>query len=748
MVSWDRALIGRAGYYIRLAISPSNDSEVLVANSSFLHSTDGGETFRTEPWGGDNHDIWIDPQNADRFAITHDGGMSITQQHGRSIQRVTLPIGQMYHVAVDNQIPYYVYTNMQDDTTMRGVSTGPEGSGLRAALPLWEHGIGGCESGFTVPDWSDPNIVWATCYANEVTRYDAKMKRARSVSPWMHTLDSPPNDAKYRCHWSPPLAVDPFEHNTVYYGCQVIFRTTNGGVSWSVISPDLSTGDPKHVVPSGGIVGDNLGQFYGEVVFAIAPSELQKGLIWAGTNDGQVWYSKDAGGNWTNVSKNIAGLPAMATITKIEPSHFDAGTAYVVADLHLEDDRTPYIFKTTDWGKSWTKISDGLPRHSLGYARSFAEDPNQKGVLFAGTGNGFFYSIDDGGHWTAVDAGLPHAPVTWIAVQKNFRDVVVSTYGRGVYILDDVTALEQMAQGKSELFAPRAAYRFARSGRAFVNFSLKAAARGPVMAEVLDAQGKVIRTLRSQGRAGLNRLSWDLRYEAPRLVALRTAAPENPNIWDEPRFRGQDSRKVTHWGLQQAEVGPMAAPGKYTVRLTVEGQTYTQPLEILRDPTSPATDADLTAQVRVLLKIRDDISASSDMVNRMEWMRKQIETVKKSLSGDVLKAYEEMDRKILDVETKILERAQMNSDDKYFVEAYKVYMNLIWLNGVVGTGAGDVAGGADWGPTETSLAILNTIEKDLEVAKAEYGKLLSTEVPAFNKMVAEKGVTPLAVGTK
>jgi photosystem II stability/assembly factor-like uncharacterized protein len=752
VVSWDRALIGRAGYYIRLAVSPANENEVMVSNSAFHVSTDGGETFRNVGWGGDNHDIWIDPKDPDRFVITHDGGMNITQQHGRSFQRVSLPIGQMYHVAVDNQVPYFVYTNMQDDSTMRGVSTQPEGDSSRRGGQSWEHALGGCESGFTYPDPTDPNIIWATCYGNEVTRYDARIKRARSVSPWLHTLDSPPNDAKYRCHWTPPLAIDPFDHNTVYYGCQMVLRTTNSGMSWSEFSPDLSTRDPAHVVPSGGVVGDNLGQFYGEVVFAIAPSEIQKGLIWAGTNDGKVWFKKE-GADWKDVTPKLAGVPPLGTISKLEPSHFDPGTLYVALDLHNMDNRDPFILKTTDFGATWTRVESNLPKGPLAYVRAVAESPNKKGLLFAGTGNGFYYSLDDGGHWTQLQAGLPQTVVTWIATQKNFHDVVVSTYGRGIYVLDDVSALEQMSGANpqtTQLFAPRQAYRFVRNGRAPVSYWLAAAPRGPVQIEILDSKGAVIRQVRSQGRAGLNRANWDLRYDPPRLVALRTTPEENPHIWEEPRFRGAESRQVTHWGLAQAEVGPIAAPGKYSVRLTVDGQTFTQPLTLVKDPASPATDADLDALLQMQLKIRADINSTSDMVNQLEWLRKQVQDLAKMArsqrTDDLLKMVDDMEKKMLAVETRLLEKAQMNSDDKYFVEAYKVYMNLIWLNGEVGTGAGDVAGGADWSPTETSRSMLLSIERDLEAAKVEYKSLLDRDVPAFNKAIAEKGVTPITTG--
>jgi hypothetical protein len=799
-ISWARALIGRAGYYIRIAVNPQNPDDVHVLNSGYHHSTDGGKTFGGAGGGGggcgDCHDIWIDPKDGRRFVLTDDGGARINSSSGS--QSVRLPIGQMYHVAVDNRVPYWIYSNRQDDGTMRGPSTvseetgngrltdqvqaptegaqpaGRGGRGGRAGQPAagqpgvpaaagggggrgrggpqlaWQGGIGGCESGFTLPHPSDADIVWASCYGNEVTRFDNRVGRARSVSPWIHTLDSEPNKAKYRCHWTPPLAIDPFDGG-VYYGCQVVFKTIDQGQSWKAISPDLSTRDPSKVVSSGGIVGDNLGQFYGEVVFAIAPSPIQKGLVWAGTNDGKLWYMKDGGasGQWTDVTKNITGLPAWASVSEIWPSTFNAGTAYVAFDAHNNDDRKPYVYKTTDFGATWTKISGTLPAgHPLDYTKSVAENPNRKGMLFAGTGHAFYYSMNDGATWTQFKNGLPAAPVTWITVEPRYHDVVISTYGRGLYILDNLTLLEETGQttppapgSAAKLYPPRAGLRQARTGAVEFMYSLPGPTAGPLPMEILDESGQVIRQMNVMGNAGLNRAAWDLRYEPPKVVQLRTTPKENPHVWEEPRFATRDTRPITHWGIQGAQTSaPIAAPGKYTVRFTANGQTMTQPFVIVKDPAIPSPDEDLVASTKIQIKVRDDLSLASDLTNRLEVVRRQIEDQLKASRGkaDVEKALTEFDRKLLDVELQLITRSDMQSDDKYYPEQYKVYMNLIWFNGGIGNGAGDVSGGAEYRPTNAAVEVLAEIERDLAAAKSAFDKVMSTDLPAFNKAMGGK----------
>ncbi|MBU3078533.1 WD40/YVTN/BNR-like repeat-containing protein [Sphingomonas quercus] len=755
--SWDRTLAGRAGYYIKIAVSPGDENKVYVASSNYHLSTDGGKTFEVRNWGGDNHDIWLDPKDPNHFAITYDGGVDITTVGGDGWRKTSLPIGQIYHVAVDDRIPYNFYGNMQDNSTMRGPSV-PFGStswGLGNAAG-WEHGMGGCESGWTVPEPGNPDVVWATCYGNEVTRWDARTRLARSVAPWLHTLSAAPGDSKYRCHWTAPLAIDPFDPKTVYYGCQMIFQTSNEGQSWKIISPDLSTQDPRRLGSSGGLVGDNLGQFYGEVVYAIAPSRKQKGLIWAGTNDGKLWYTLDGGGRWTDVTKNIAGMPAWGTIASIEPSSFDAGTAYVAVDFHINDNRDPYIYRTRDFGKSWTRIDATLPRGELAYVRNVAEDPNARGLLFAGTGAGLYYSLDAGDNWVRLKDGLPPSPVTWTVVQPRFHDLVVSTWGRGFYILPDISPLEQMsadlAAGRAtpdvRLFDPRPTYRLPRGQAAYVDFMLKKSPAEPVRVEILGQDGSIIRTLTHPGKAGLNRIMWNLRYDSLSTALLRTLPPENPHLWDEPRFKNNhEYRTVTQWGLPARQSGPLVPPGLYQVRLTANSQTRTASIEIMPDPNSPGSVAELAETTKLQLRLRDDVRQASDVINSIEWMRRQIEDMQPKIAGNarLSKAAAAFDARLQSVEYELLNKDMAPSDDKYYLSAYKVYFNLMWTYAGLNGNVLDVAGAAEQKPTDTAVNLVALIEKDLRASVDHFAALNAKDVPAFNRLLTSQHMPPLSL---
>ncbi len=769
VVSWDRSLIGRAGYYIRLGVNPEDADDVVVMNSSFHRSRDGGKLFPESGGCGDCHDVWFDPTDGSRYVLTDDGGARIFTSSGST--SVRLPNGQMYHVAVDNRVPYWIYGNRQDDGTMRGPSTNPEDTGngrLPGAAPAevpgrgrgagggggrgggggpaWETNLGGCESGFTQPQPDDANIVWGSCYGNKLTRWDARQGTARSVSPSMITFDAAPNLTKHRCHWTAPVAFDAFDPTTVYYGCEVIFKTSNEGQSWVEISPDLSTRDPRLIVESGGVVQDNLGQYAGAVVYAIASSARERGLLWAGTNDGKVWYTRDGGGNWVDVTANIPGMPSLGTISQIWPSTFDAASAIVTVDGHVNDDRRPYIYKTTDYGRTWTSLVGDLPTgHTLDYVMSVVENSNRPGMLFAGTGRAFYYSMDNGARWTRFKTGLPAAPVTWVVYEPRYHDVVVSTYGRGLFILPDVTVLEQTGQDvappAARLFTPRAGFRQARSGSADFVFSLAAAPTGPITMEIMNRVGDVIRTQNlSGGRAGLNKVTWNLLYEPAQMVEIRTTPPENSHIWEEPDFSGSEVRMVTHWGIGATTATPIAAPGMYSVRLTVNGQSFTEPFEVLKDPAIMASDADLVESTKMQARIRDAISETSGVVNRLEIIRKQIEDLIKQNPGkdDIEQPLMDLDALLVGTELRLVTRQDLRSDEKYFVDAYKVYMNLLWLGGAVGLGAGDEAGSADYKPRDVAYDILADQLQQLADAQTEFQRHLTVDLPAFNKKMAGK----------
>jgi hypothetical protein len=619
-----------------------------------------------------------------------------------------------------------------------GGGRGGGGGGANAA-PAQEN-MPSCESGYTYPEPNNHRFVWGTCYAAHVATYDELTGETRSVSPWIHTLDSDPVNLKYRCHWSPPLAIDWFD-NSVYFGCQVIFRTRDRGQNWEVISPDLSTKDPSRIRFSGGVIGDNLGQFYGAVVSAITPSRLQKGVVWAGTNDGKVWIMRD-GKNWIDLTKNVP-MPPWGIVRRIDASSFEPGMAYMAVDYHLVDNRDPYLFKTTDFGQTWTRIDATLPKgHPLDYALCIAEDPNRKGMLFAGTGHGFFYSRDDGKTWTQFKDKLPPTPVNWIEIPKNAPEIAVATYGRGLWILRDVWQLEQgdqvEAQGELKLYKPRPGIRRASGGSAEFVFSLAAAPTTNITMDILGADGKVLSTTPLQGRAGMNRATWNLLLAAADQPVLRSIPPDNPYIWDAGRWQNRE-RPVTHWGIGSQRWQPRAAPGKYTVRMTYNGKQYSQPFEIWKDVTLPATDVEMVASTSLQKNIVTSINEVVDKINRIEILRQQVEDLRKANASNKAMdtALADIYKKMYETELNFLSRTEMHSDDKWYVEKYKLYLNLVWLLGEVGGGASDVAGGVAYGPTSAALNAYEDRLRDMDAGRLAFTKLMA-DIEAFNKANAGK----------
>lgn len=603
-----------------------------------------------------------------------------------------------------------------------------------------------CESGYTYPEPNNSRFVWGTCYAAHVATFDEASGLRRSVSPWLHTLDSDPVGLKYRCQWSPPLAIDWFD-NSVYFGCQMILRTKDRGQTWEELSPDLSTGDPSRIRFSGGVVGDNLGQFYGAVISAIAPSRTQQGVVWVGTNDGKVWISRDAGKGWTDLTRNV-NMPPWGLVRRIDSSHFDAGTAYMAVDYHLMDNRDPFLFKTSDFGQTWTRIDGGLPKgHPLDYTLAIAENPHRRGMIFAGTGHGFFYSRNDGQTWTQFKDKLPAAPVNWIEVPKNAAEVAVATYGRGLWILRDLWQLEQAdtvdQQAPLQLYKPRPATLMMNGGNASFVFALPSAPTSPITVEVLGADGAVISTSEVQGQVGLNQASWNLLHAMPEQPVLRSIPADNPHIWEAGRWEGRE-RPVTHWGLGAARWQPTAAPGKYNVRMTYNGKQYSQPFEIWRDVTLPSSDADLTASSQMQRDIVNALNDVVDKINRIEIMRMQVEDLRKqhAASRPLDQALAGIYKRMYDTELHYLSRTEMHSDDKWYVEKYKLYMNLVWLLAEIGGSGGDVMGGVGYRPTNAAVAVFKDLQKQMEVAAVDFNRL-TQEVEAFNRSHSGK-LAPIA----
>src|SRR2546423_572818 len=378
----------------------------------------------------------------------------------RSWTRIVLPNAQMYHVYVDNRVPYNVYGNRQDGYSYMGTSNSRENG---RSVGLWS-AVGGCESGFAVPDTVDPNIIWSGCYDAGLERYDNATRMARAVEVWPEAgYGVPPKDMKYRWNWTFPIAISPHDHNTVYVGSQYVHRTRNGGQSWEIISPDLTTNDTTKQRSSGGLVTDNLYVESSIVVFAISESPIARGVIWAGTMDGLVQLTRDDGKTWTNVTPN--GSPKFAAISNIETSKYDASTAYIAVDAHQMNDRDPFIYKTTDYGKSWKAISSRIPKSTFSYVHCVREDPVRRGMVYAGSENGVWFSLDDGANWQPLQNNLPHAPVSWLVVQPHVNDLVISTYGRGFWILDDVAAIRNLDRAvsgtqRAAMLPLRDAYRF------------------------------------------------------------------------------------------------------------------------------------------------------------------------------------------------------------------------------------------------------------------------------------------------
>jgi hypothetical protein len=502
---------------------------------------------------------------------------------------------------------------------------------------------------------------------------------------------------------------------------------------------------------TGGLTPDNIGVEYAGVVFAIAESPLEKGLLWAGTNDGFLHITRDGGQNWTNVTDNIPDLPVWGTVSNIHASKHDAGTAYLSVDFHQMNSRDPYVYKTTDYGQSWTSIASDIPRNMFSYVHWVHEDPVRQGLLYLGTENAIYVSFNDGGSWLPLQNNLPHAPVHDVVVQENYNDLVIATYGRGFWIMDDVTPLQQLTDevlaADAHLFSPRHTYRMhsivggpRASSSANINYYLKDRPSGPVSIEILDSRGQTVNTVRASSNPGINRATWNLRYPGPQQAQIRTKPPGNPHVVEELRFRDQWERDgwipVLSWGTSGGFSGITVAPGMYTVKLTVGGEVFTEELEIRKDPRSDGSLADIQEMVALQLQVREDITAISGMINDIEWMKKQLNDLTESQGqapASVKTETEALYAKLQAVEDKILQPIAVEGDSKSFRFPNMLYSKISVLGG-------DLSSSVDFAPNQQQKEVYELLKGQMTEYGAELADLVRSDVADFNRMLRDQNI--------
>jgi photosystem II stability/assembly factor-like uncharacterized protein len=613
LVNKSHGINQRPFYFTSIAVDPKDQNHVFFMSVQMWESTDGGASAKElhGTRGGDYHSLWIDPQNPRRMVAGDDGGAEVSYDGPKSWLNAPIKIAQAYHVDTDDRTPYTVCAETQD----AGSACGPSNSlAFGSIVPGEFFDAGGGESGWIVFDQADPDIIYGDGYQGALTQYDRRTKQAREIDVWPEdAMGWPAAPLKYRFQWTSPLAMSPEHPHRLYMGGNKVFATDDGGVHWRAISGDLTRNDKRFQQFSGGLTRDNTSVEYYDTVFSIAESPLRDGEIWAGTDDGFVWMTRNGGKTWTNVTpaalKNDAP-GAWARIDYVDPSPFDPATAYMVADYHKSGSRVPHFYKTHDYGRTWTDIAQDLPQDS--YARMIKADPYRRGMLYAGTETALWLSYDDGAHWIALQNNLPTAPVYDFKVQKRFDDLVVGTHGRALWILDDLHPLQELTAAVVEqplhLFTLRTAYRFARAGfdsepgsgenpqyGADINVYLKSApaANVKLTAEILEG-GHVIRTLHfEKPSAGINRVWWDLAYES--LHPVKGYVP---------------------WGAGGFD-GPPVLPGRYTVRVSDGSHTAGGVLDVRMDPRSHVSMSALREQLAFLQRAQRDLATLTGTIEKL-----------------------------------------------------------------------------------------------------------------------------------
>jgi photosystem II stability/assembly factor-like uncharacterized protein len=742
-ISDDPVLVARAYYYTHVFADPLDEDVVYVLNTSFLKSIDGGTHFaKISTPHADNHDLWLNPTNPQIMIEANDGGAAISFNGGISWStQANQPTAELYRVTVDNQFLYRLYAGQQDNSTISIPSrTATAGISLRHS-----YSVGGGEQGHIAVDPRDTNIVFAGNYEGIITRYDHSTGEVRNIMSYPELGEGKPTiDYKYRFQVHAPVRVSPHNPSILYHTSQFVHRSMDEGQSWGIISQDLTRNDKAKQVSSGGpITKDNWSDTTYGTIFAFEESSQTPGLLWAGSDDGLVHISRDGGRSWTNITP--PDMPEWGTVNMIELSAHDPGRALIAVHRYRDDDFAPYIFRTNDYGKSWKRLTDGRngipPKH---FVRAVREDPNRRGLLYAGTEYGMYISFDDGVRWGPFQLNLPVTPITDLAVYRG--DLVVATQGRSFWILDDLTPLHQLSHevvaAKAYLYRPRASYRIARAARGLdeseivmaknpadgvvVYYQLGETTKNEVRLEFLDSSGRVVQEFSSlEGHEeddhggkeselsielGLNRFVWDFRYPAAEVI-------------DGAIFI-------------RSTRGPKAVPGTYQVRLSVGSLSETRSFEILKDPRTAATQKELEEQFELSIRIRDRLSETHGAVRSIRDVRAQMKHLEEhaaksaapAATKQIAEATQTIDAKLTAIEDVLIQRRLRISDDM-LANSPKLDNELVFLMNAIQ--------GADTRPTDAAYQRYEDLEGILIEQITQLQHVVDADVRALNTL-AEK----------
>jgi len=777
-VNGDQDFMVRPWYYGLIAADPKDPDVVWVMNLSTYKSIDGGHTFqRMRVPHGDDHELWIDPDDPNRMIEGNDGGATLSLDGGENwSSQDNQPTSQFYHVLADNQFPYRLYGAQQDNSSVRIKSRSDQGAITRQdwdALPFGE-------SGYLAVDPRNPEITYGASYWGQVQRLDEKTNELRDISVGLPNYDGyAAKDIPLRFQWTFPLLVSPNSPATIYATAQRAYRTTNEGESWTAISPDLTLHDPATLGHVGGpITHDETGTEIYATIFAFAESPVKAGVLWAGSDDGLVHVSRDNGTTWEDVTPHFPGKFARVSI--IDPGHFDAGVAYLAANRYQQDDFHPYLYRTADYGKSWIRIDAGIPE--LAYTRAIREDPVARGLLYAGTESGVYVSFDNGARWQSLQLNLPRSSARDLTIHGN--DLIVATHGRSFWVMDNISVLRQVTDAVRReaihVFAPDTAIRWdggqarrsetagenARAG-VTVDYYLREKPKGAVTLDFLDRSGKVIRTFSSAGApapdsASKDSVTKDSVDKAQRDTTASHGRKKKIESADSLSYTPSDSLVAARagvnrfvWNLRYPDVkhikdiivdygtisGIQVLPGAYTARLTVGGKSYSQSFTVVNDPRTTITPAALQAQLAAWTQLSDRIDSTVSAAKDIETMQGEVDDRIKQVKGQsyasrVQNAGKPLHAKLEEIREALVE-VHSHADEITLHFPVKLYNMMLTLNGQLL--AGDAA------PTQSQMEQLKDLSGKVDAQLRKLRDLESSDVGAFNRLMKELDVPAVIV---